>query len=185
MNRRMQLLVAGAAVVVVAGAGTGIAVAGGVGDGDESPITGTELERATAAALASTGGGRVTDTEAGDEESAYEVEVTLDDGREVDVQLDEAFNVVSSSTDDDVNDDGAGDDDQSLTGTELERASAAALASTGGGRVTDTEAGDEESAYEVEVTLDEGREVDVHLDEAFTVVGSSTDDDSGDAGTDD
>jgi hypothetical protein len=99
MKRRTQLLIAGAAVVVIAGTGTGIAVAGAGGDDNESPITGTDLEKASAAALESTGGGRVTETEVGDEESYYEVEVTLDDGSQVDVQLDEHFNVVGSSAD--------------------------------------------------------------------------------------
>jgi hypothetical protein len=41
--------------------------------------------------------------------------------------------------------------------------------------VTETEVGDEESYYEVEVTLDDGRQVDVQLDERFAVVGSSQD----------
>ena len=36
----------------------------------------------------------MTDTEEGDEESFYKVEVALSDGREVDVQLDEEFNVI-------------------------------------------------------------------------------------------
>lgn len=68
-------------------------------DGTETPITGAELERASAVALAHTGGGRVTETEVGDEDSYYEVEVTLDDGRQVDVQLDRNFNVVGSKAD--------------------------------------------------------------------------------------
>lgn len=38
--------------------------------------------------------GTVTDTEVGDEESHYEIEVTLEDGRQVDVQLTEDFEVV-------------------------------------------------------------------------------------------
>ncbi len=58
------------------------------------PIVGTDLDRATAGSPAYLGEGRVTETEVGDEESYYEVEVTLDDGRQVDVQLDEAFNFV-------------------------------------------------------------------------------------------
>ncbi len=41
----------------------------------------------------------MSETEVGDEESYYEVEVTLEDGSAVDVQLDESFNVVSSSAD--------------------------------------------------------------------------------------
>ena len=53
----------------------------------------------------------MTDTEVGDEESHYEVEVTLDDGSEVDVQLDEAFDVVGSETEDGTEDEGGETDD--------------------------------------------------------------------------
>lgn len=60
------------------------------------PITGADLEQTSASALARTGGGRVTETEVGDEESRYEVEVTVDDGSQVDVQLDERFEVVGT-----------------------------------------------------------------------------------------
>jgi uncharacterized membrane protein YkoI len=90
-----------AALVVGAGAVSGGAAiaAGGDDDATESPITGAALDDATAAALEHTGGGRVTGTEVGDEESYYEVEVTLDNGRQVDVQLDKSFNVVSSEGD--------------------------------------------------------------------------------------
>jgi uncharacterized membrane protein YkoI len=63
-----------------------------------------------------------------------------------------------------------------ITGADLQRASQAALAHTGGGTVTETEVGDEESYYEVEVTLDGGRQIDVQLDRGFTVVGSESDD---------
>ena len=97
-NRRLALL--GAAVVVLGAAGGGAALAsGGDDDATDTPITGSALERARAAALAHTGGGEVTGTEAGDEESLYEVEVTLDDGSQVDVQLDEGFEVVGSERD--------------------------------------------------------------------------------------
>ena len=90
-----------AALVVGAGAASGGAAiaAGGDDDATETPITGSALQNATAAALEHTGGGRVTGTEVGDEESYYEVEVTLDGGRQVDVQLDRSFNVVSSEGD--------------------------------------------------------------------------------------
>jgi uncharacterized membrane protein YkoI len=90
-----------AALVVGAGAASGGAAiaAGGDDDATETPITGSALDNATAAALEHTGGGRVTGTEVGDEESYYEVEVTLGDGRQVDVQLDKSFNVVSSEGD--------------------------------------------------------------------------------------
>jgi uncharacterized membrane protein YkoI len=103
MNRRTKWVVGGAAAVaVVAAAGTGIAVAaGGDDDGDQAPITGPALARASAVALEEAGGGRVTETEAGDEEGAYEVEVTLEDGRQVDVHLDERFRVLKTEGDDD------------------------------------------------------------------------------------
>jgi hypothetical protein len=107
MQKRWKLAIGVAAVGLVGAAGTGIAVASGVGDdANERPITGDALDKASAAALAHTGGGEVTETEVGDEESKYEVEVTLDDGSQVDVQLDESFKVVGSEGDDD-----AGSDD--------------------------------------------------------------------------
>ena len=99
MNKRTRIVIAGAALAAVAVVGTGMAVASS--DDVDTPITGEALEKASAAALAYTGEGRVTDTEVGDEESYYEVEVTLDDGTQVDVQLDESFAVVGSEADSD------------------------------------------------------------------------------------
>jgi uncharacterized membrane protein YkoI len=88
------------------------AVAASQDDDDGNPITGEALARASAAALKFTGGGRVTDTEVGDEEGSYEVEVTLDDGRQVDVHLNENFEVIGHETDDETpDDDGPGDDE--------------------------------------------------------------------------
>ena len=45
---------------------------------DEKPIVGEAYDRASQAALDHLGEGRVTETEEGDEDSDYEVEVTLD-----------------------------------------------------------------------------------------------------------
>lgn len=108
MQRKKVWIAGGVAALGIAGVATGIA-AGGLEDSEE-PITGEALVQASAAALAYTDstfgpGGRVTETEVGDEESYYEVEVTLSDGRQVDVQLDEDFKVVGSEAD------GAGEDD--------------------------------------------------------------------------
>jgi hypothetical protein len=106
MQRKVKFaLVAGA--ITLGAAGAGVAAVGALtGDDAESPITGAALDQATRAALAHTGGGRVTETEVGDEDSYYEVEVTLEDGSQVDVQLDEEFRVVGSKADreDDAND---------------------------------------------------------------------------------
>jgi uncharacterized membrane protein YkoI len=97
---KRKLAVAAALVVGAGAASGGAAIAArGDDDGTDSPITGSALDHATAAALEHTGGGTVTGTEVGDEESYYEVEVTLDGGRQVDVQLDKSFNVVSSEGD--------------------------------------------------------------------------------------
>jgi uncharacterized membrane protein YkoI len=98
MKRSIKWITAGAIVLTAAATGTGIAMAAGANEKDV-PITGDALDRASEAALAETGGGRVSGTEVGDEESYYEVEVTLEDGQQVDVQLDEGFNVVGSKTD--------------------------------------------------------------------------------------
>jgi uncharacterized membrane protein YkoI len=95
-------LVAAAAVVAFAVAAINVSAFALAGRADnEEPITGAALEQASAAAIAHTGGGTITDTEVGDEESYYEVEVTLDDGSQVDVQLDRDFNVVGDEADDD------------------------------------------------------------------------------------
>lgn len=98
MKQRSKIMVVGATALALAAGGAGVAAATGGGeDATEGPdvaIGGHALDRASAAALEHTGGGTVSATEVGDEESYYEVEVTLDDGSQVDVQLDRAFDVV-------------------------------------------------------------------------------------------
>ena len=106
---RRKVVFGAAIVLVLAAAAAGIAIAGG---GDEQPLTGTTLDRATAAALRHTGGGTVTETETGDDGAAYEVEVRLADGRQVEVRLDERFAVLGQEADDDgANDEDEGSDD--------------------------------------------------------------------------
>lgn len=100
MDRRKKWIAGGALALLVIGGGTGIAIASGVG-GDDTPLTGSDLESATAAALEHTGGGTVIETEIGDGGAAYGVEVRLDDGRVVEVGLDENFQVIGQERDDD------------------------------------------------------------------------------------
>jgi hypothetical protein len=110
MTRKLALI---AAVVLVVGAiSAGIAIASGAGGG-EAPLQGSDLERATQAALAHTGGGTVTETEAGDDGAAYSVEVRLADGSQVEVNLDQGFQVIGDEPDDDGpgDDEAPGDDD--------------------------------------------------------------------------
>jgi hypothetical protein len=94
-----RIAVLTALVAVAAAVSAGVAIARTGSDSADRPITGAALTRASEAALAETGGGRVTGTEIGDEDSYYEVEVTLDDGAQVDVQLDKGFDVVGSTPD--------------------------------------------------------------------------------------
>lgn len=96
--KRIAVIVALGIAVVGVSAG-GVALAAGGFDDAETPITGAALTQASAAALASAGGGSVTGTEVGDEDGYYEVEVTLAGGSQVDVHLDESFNVISSHAD--------------------------------------------------------------------------------------
>src|SRR3954467_15321492 len=89
------VLIACGVIAVLAVGGTAIAGAAGGGDDQsgaddnktEQAITGQALDRASAVALKEVGSGKVTQTEAGDEEGAYEVEVTKPDGGQIDVHL--------------------------------------------------------------------------------------------------
>jgi uncharacterized membrane protein YkoI len=69
------------------------------GDGDHQAVTGTAADRARAAAEAKTGGtaGHIeADTEKG---ATYEVEVTLPNGDQADVRIDDRFEVIAVDQD--------------------------------------------------------------------------------------
>jgi uncharacterized membrane protein YkoI len=95
----------------------------------------------------------------------YEVDIAKD-GKQFEVSVDAETGEVKSVEEEEV--------DVPITGSALDRASAAALSYIGEGKVTDTEIGDEEGYYEIEITVD-GREVDVHLDEDFNVLSTEWD----------
>ena len=96
MNGRMLMILAAIGVVAALGlGGAAIAGAAGVFDDESSQIHGLQADRATAAALEITSGGRANSVELDSENGAtYEVEVTRPDGSTVDVRLDEAFGLV-------------------------------------------------------------------------------------------
>jgi uncharacterized membrane protein YkoI len=102
MNAR-TLLIAAAALAIVLLVGAGAAYATGSGGGDDpseqQATGGAGIEKAKSVALDYTNGGQVSGTEIGDEEGYYEVEVTRDDGSQVDVHLDRDFNVLSTPAD--------------------------------------------------------------------------------------
>lgn len=109
VERKAKRIVTGVAMVTLIVTGTGVSIASNAselgpsqanGAGEtEVPITGPDLGRASQVALDHLGEGRVTGTEVGDEESYYEIEVTLADGSQIDVQLDEGFSVIGSDPD--------------------------------------------------------------------------------------
>jgi uncharacterized membrane protein YkoI len=182
MDRTKKWIAAGAGVVIAVAAGTGIAFAAVDDDGDEA-LQGSALTRASAAALAHTGGGRVTETEHDDDdgdldEGYYQVEVTLDDGREVDVHLDRSFRVIEGLTEVDRT---APDDAAPLDAATVERVGQAALADSPGGRVLDVDVDDDTGNYEVEVLGADGTVVDVTLDRDLRVLDRVPDLDRDDA----
>ena len=107
MQRRKRWILAGTLAALAVGGGS-LGIANATSGDAERPITGPALERASAAALAAVGPGHVSETEVGDEDGYYEVEVTLDRGGQVDVHLNEDFTVASQVPDVDT----AGDSDQ-------------------------------------------------------------------------
>jgi hypothetical protein len=112
------LVIAAAIAIVVALGGAGIAYANGGGDSEEQ-LTGPDAQKAESAAIAAVGGGTLTEVERDDGDDGYgtsggvyEVEVTREDGSQVEVHLDGDYNVVGQEADEDgANDlDGPNDD---------------------------------------------------------------------------
>ncbi len=108
INVRALLAAAAVAILLLVGAGAAYATGN---DSSEQQATGPGIEKAKSIALEQINGGRVTGTEIGDEEGYYEVEVTRDDGSQVDVHLDRDFNVLSTPADQESPDDKDGPND--------------------------------------------------------------------------
>ena len=107
MTKRTKIIIGVVVVALAALAGTGVAWSfADDDDGTQKAIpAGVEYDMATGAALAEFPGATVTETEIDDEESKYEIELKLADGSQVDVQVDEDFNVVGSEADDETEED--------------------------------------------------------------------------------
>lgn len=103
MRKRMIGIISTAAALTLVAGGTVAALGatgglpGGSGDDSSTAITGPALDRATTAAIAAAGPGTVTESEAGGDEAAYEIELRLDAGGSVDVRLDSTFTVTGVS----------------------------------------------------------------------------------------
>lgn len=181
MKKKTIWIVAGAAVLVIGGAGVAVAATDPF-DQDTDRLTGSTLESASDAALAEVGQGTVSEAERSDDlDHAYTVEVRLDNGDDVDVELDEQFDVVrvdgvvpgAGSTSSSPSPSATASDDSNQPISAEDRASAeqAALAEVGSGTVTELERSDDfDHAWEVEITGADGRDTDVELDADFGVV---------------
>jgi uncharacterized membrane protein YkoI len=102
MHRTTKLIAGGALAVALIGAGTGMAVAGSDDESDDGgSLSGSTREKAEAAALEATGGGRVSEAEHADDGGTYSVEVIVESGRHIEVKLDDNFHVIDQATDDD------------------------------------------------------------------------------------
>jgi hypothetical protein len=103
-NRILKLGAATGGVVVLALGGAAIARATGAFDDGESNLTGSQADRARAAALRITGGHANAVERDSEDGATYEVEVTKTDGKTIDVRLDENFKVVVIDGDSEPND---------------------------------------------------------------------------------
>ena len=110
MSAKTWLVAAVVATMLLVGAGVAYATASG-DDDSEQQATGPGIEKAKSVALDHTKGGHVSGTEVGDEEGYYEVEITKDDGSQVDVHLDKNYNVLSTPADHENPDDKDGPND--------------------------------------------------------------------------
>ena len=101
MDTKGKRILDGALVIGMVAAGAGLAVAAGEDGDHDRPLVGSDLEQATKAALEHTGGGVVVDSEVGDDGAAYSVEIRIEGGGVVEVNLDERFQVAGTEQDDD------------------------------------------------------------------------------------
>jgi Peptidase propeptide and YPEB domain len=111
INLRTLVIAAAVVAMLLALLGAGIAYANG-GDSEEQ-LTGPEAEKAKSAAIAAVGGGTVTEVERddGNGTGAFEVEVTREDGSQLEVHLDGDYNVVGQEADEDGSNDNDGPND--------------------------------------------------------------------------
>ncbi len=140
----------------------------GAADGG-GPVT---QEQAELAALAAVGDGQVTWSGPEDDRgAAWEVEVTRSDGSEVDVLVAIDGSIVGQVDKYTGSADGGAGASGSGGQVSLQDAERIAVEAVGEGRVTWSGREDERgAAFEIEVTLDDGREVDVLIDANGNVV---------------
>ena len=148
---------------------------GGTGRGhsDETPLTGADADKATAAAKAAVSGGTVIRVET-DSDGTYEAHVRKSDGTEVEVKMDKDFKVTAVEEFQGRGGHrgghrgGPGMGETPLTGADADQATAAAKAAVSGGTVIRVET-DSDGTYEAHVRKSDGTEVEVKMDKDFKV----------------
>jgi hypothetical protein len=105
MNRKH--LIIGGAVLAISAGGVGVAVAGGGGEDASEQVSGPAADRARSAALAHHPGTANAVERDGENGATWEVEITGDNGKTVDVRLDENYRVVAVEGDGGENESGS------------------------------------------------------------------------------
>lgn len=133
-------------------------------DSSSAPATAAALAEAIDAAVAEAGGIGATSIEV--ERDGWDVDVALDDRREVDVHvaLDGVATVRQSGVDRDR------DADPLLDPARIAAIVDAAIAAAGGGGVDSISTDDGRAFYEVSIDLDDGRDIEVELSETLEVI---------------
>jgi uncharacterized membrane protein YkoI len=143
----------------------------------ESPLAGTDAEKATAAALAAVPGATIVRLETDVDGAAFEAHVTKADGTEATVLMDESFAVTSVEAGGKGGRGGHGGGaheangktEAVLTGDDADKATAAALAAAPGATVERVETDADGAAYEAHITKADGTKATVLMDDSFTV----------------
>ena len=147
---------------------------------NETALTGTDLTKASDAAIAANPGATVdrasTEDPADNNGAAYEVKITKADKTRAEVLLDSSFKVLSTKAEAGHGGHGHGGNpnEKALTGDDLTKATAAAKGAVPGGTVerasTEDSSENTGAAYEVHVTKTDGSEVTVLLDSSFKAI---------------
>jgi CO dehydrogenase/acetyl-CoA synthase gamma subunit (corrinoid Fe-S protein) len=95
MKIERKHIAVGATVLALSAAGVGVAVAGGQSGDAKEQVSGPGADRAREAALAHHPGTANSVERDGENGATWEVEITGNDGRTVDVRLDEHYRVVA------------------------------------------------------------------------------------------
>jgi uncharacterized membrane protein YkoI len=143
----------------------------------ETPLTGADADKATAAALAAVPGATVDRVETDSDGATYEAHVTKSDGTKATVEMDANFTVTSVEADTGHGGRGGhggphqanGITETPLTGADADKATAAAQAAVPGATIDRVETDAEGATYEAHVTKSDGTKATVKMDSNFTV----------------